>query len=32
MFDKDKTHTGKTEIKHWLEQGNEKYKTVMNPL
>lgn len=32
MYDEGKTHTGRTEIQHWIEQGNEKYKTVMKPL
>lgn len=31
-FDEGKTHTGKTEIKNWIEESNKKYKSVMKPL
>jgi hypothetical protein len=32
VFDEGKTHTGKTEIKHWIEKANQEYKTRMKPL
>lgn len=32
MFDEGKTHTGRTEIQHWIAEGNQKYKTVMKPI
>ncbi len=32
VFDEDKTYTGKAEIKEWIANANEKYKTVMKPL
>jgi len=32
VFDEGKTHHGKAEIKEWIADANEKYKTVMKPL
>lgn len=32
VFDEGRTHNGKQEIQHWIEEANEKYKTVMEPL
>lgn len=32
MFDEGKTHNGRKEIQDWIEEGNQKYKTVMKPL
>lgn len=32
MFDEGKTHIGRTEIQHWIAEGNQKYKTVMKPI
>lgn len=32
VFDEGETHTGKNEIKRWIEKANEAYKAVMEPL
>lgn len=32
VFDEGKTHNGRLDIKHWIEESNEKYKSVMKPL
>lgn len=32
VHDEGKTHTGKNEIRQWIEEANEKYKSVMKPL
>nr|WP_294782634.1 nuclear transport factor 2 family protein [uncultured Flavobacterium sp.] len=32
VFDEGRTHNGKQEIQHWIEEANEKYKTVMEPI
>jgi hypothetical protein len=32
VHDEGKTHTGKKEIRRWIEEANEKYKSVMKPL
>lgn len=32
VHDEGKTHTGKEEIRRWIEEANEKYKSVMKPL
>ena len=32
VFDEGKTHNGRTDIQHWIEESNEKYKSVMKPL
>ena len=32
VHDEGKTHTGKEEILAWIEDANERYKSVMKPL
>ena len=32
VHDEGKTHTGKEEIRAWIEDSNEKYKSVMKPI
>ena len=32
VFDEGKTHTGKTEIKDWIEKANKEYSAMMKPL
>ncbi|MFD2584247.1 nuclear transport factor 2 family protein [Pedobacter vanadiisoli] len=32
VSDEGKTHNGRVEIHHWIEESNEKYKSVMKPL
>lgn len=32
VHDEGKTHTGKEEIRQWIEEANEKYRSVMKPL
>jgi hypothetical protein len=32
VHDEGKTHTGKEEIRRWIEEANEKYQSVMMPL
>ncbi|HCM34370.1 nuclear transport factor 2 family protein [Chryseobacterium sp.] len=32
VFDEGKIHKGRTEIRQWIAEGNEKYGTVMKPL
>jgi hypothetical protein len=32
VYDEGKTHTGKSEIQHWIAEANEKYKAVMEPI
>lgn len=32
VHDEGKVHTGKNEIKHWIAESNEKYRSTMNPL
>lgn len=32
VFDEGKTHTGKTEIKNWIDKANKEYQAVMNPI
>ncbi|RZJ51911.1 MAG: nuclear transport factor 2 family protein [Flavobacterium sp.] len=32
MFDEGKTHKGRVEIQHLIEEANQKYKSVMRPL
>lgn len=32
VFDEGQTHTGRAEIKHWISNANEKYKSVMKPI
>jgi hypothetical protein len=32
VFDEGKTHNGRPEILDWIEESNQKYKSVMKPL
>ncbi|RYZ99661.1 MAG: nuclear transport factor 2 family protein [Sphingobacteriaceae bacterium] len=32
VHDEGKTHTGKAEIRQWIEDANEKYQSKMKPL
>lgn len=32
VVDEDKTHNGRMEIQHWIEESNQKYQSVMQPL
>lgn len=32
VFNEGKTHNGRIEIQHWIEESNEKYRSVMKPL
>jgi hypothetical protein len=32
VYDEGKTHTGRKEIQKWIDEANEKYKSVMQPL
>lgn len=32
VHDEGKTHTGKEEIKAWIKDANERYRSVMKPL
>ncbi|MFD2602976.1 nuclear transport factor 2 family protein [Flavobacterium suzhouense] len=32
VFDEGKTHNGRNEIQHWINQSNENYKSMMKPL
>jgi hypothetical protein len=32
VYDEGKTHNGRPEIRYWIEESNEKYKSVMKPL
>jgi hypothetical protein len=32
VYDEGKVHTGRTEIRQWIDKSNEDYKSVMNPL
>lgn len=32
VFDEGKTHNGRIEIQHWIEESNKKYRSVMKPL
>lgn len=32
VHDEGKTHSGKQEIRQWIEDANEKYRSVMKPL
>jgi hypothetical protein len=32
VHDEGKVHTGKEEIRQWIEEANEKYQSVMKPL
>jgi ketosteroid isomerase-like protein len=32
VFDEGKTHNGRPEIQHWIDESNKNYKSVMKPL
>jgi hypothetical protein len=32
VFDEGKTHTGRKEIKNWIDEANKKYGAKMNPI
>jgi ketosteroid isomerase-like protein len=32
VFDEGKTHNGRLDIQHWIDESNKKYKSVMKPL
>ncbi|GAA4324014.1 nuclear transport factor 2 family protein [Mucilaginibacter gynuensis] len=32
VHDEGRIHTGKEEIRHWIEEANENYRSVMKPL
>lgn len=32
VFDEGKTHQGKQDIQHWIEESNKNYRSVMKPL
>ncbi|WP_336517372.1 nuclear transport factor 2 family protein [Pollutibacter soli] len=32
VFDEGKTHSGKAEIKNWIDKANKEYQAVMKPL
>ncbi|NML20114.1 nuclear transport factor 2 family protein [Pseudoflavitalea sp. G-6-1-2] len=32
VFDEGKTHTGRKEIEHWIDDANKRYKAIMNPV
>ncbi|GAA6765555.1 nuclear transport factor 2 family protein [Flavobacterium sp. CGRL1] len=32
VYDEGKTHNGKLDIQNWIEESNEKYRSVMKPL
>jgi hypothetical protein len=32
VFDEGKTHNGKLDIQNWIEESNQKYRSVMKPL
>jgi len=32
VFDEGKTHNGKLDIQHWIEESNKKYRSIMKPL
>jgi len=32
VFDEGKMHKGRLEIQQWIEEGNQKYRTVMKPI
>lgn len=32
VFDEGKTHNGRLEIQHWIDESNKNYKSVMKPL
>lgn len=32
VFDEGKTHSGKTEIKNWIDRANKEYQATMKPI
>lgn len=32
VFDEGKTHNGRLDIQNWIEESNQKYRSVMKPL
>lgn len=32
VYDEGKTHNGKLDIQNWIEESNQKYRSVMKPL
>jgi hypothetical protein len=32
VFDEGKTHTGRKEIEHWIDDANQRYRAAMNPV
>lgn len=32
VFDEGKTHKGRSDIQNWIEESNQKYRSVMKPL
>lgn len=32
VFDEGKTHSGKTEIKNWIDKANKEYQATMKPI
>ena len=32
VFDEGKTHNGRKEIEHWIDDASKRYKTVMRPV
>ena len=32
VFDEGRTHNGRKEIQHWIEDANKRYETIMNPV
>lgn len=32
VFDEGKTHSGRTEIKNWIDKANKEYRATMKPL
>ena len=32
VYDEGKTHTGRKEIQKWIDEANQKYKSVMQPV
>lgn len=32
VLDEGRTHTGRKEIEHWIDDANKRYKAVMNPV
>lgn len=32
VFDEGKTHTGRNQIKNWIDEANKKYRATMKPI